>query len=86
MPQPKSRLKRPKHRMPTDVRKALVAEGLLDRYRAGPDYQRNDYIGWTHIFLAGAVRNETRTKRLNQMLQEPAAGDRYTKIAFKSKP
>ena len=82
MPQTKSRLKRPKHRMPADVRKALVAAGLLDRYGARPDYQRNDYIGW----IIRAVRDETRAERLNQMLQELKAGDRYMKMVFKAKP
>ena len=80
--QAKSRLKCQRHHVPTNVRKALVVARFLDRYRARPDYQRNDYIGW----IIRAVRDETRAERLNQMLQELKAGDRYMKMVFNAKP
>ena len=43
---PTSRLKRPRHPMPDDVRDALSERGLRDAYDARPPYQRNDYLGW----------------------------------------
>ena len=49
------------------------------RRTAGPPYQRNDYIGW----IAGAKREETRRKRLSQMLDELRGGDRYMKMAYR---
>ena len=52
--------------MPDDVRDALAARALRASYDARPWYQRNDYLIW----IAGAKREETRQKRLNQMLEE----------------
>ena len=54
--------RRPRHEMPDFVRDALAEHGLEEAYRSRPPYQRNDYIGW----IAGAKREETRQKRLNQ--------------------
>ncbi len=48
-------------------------------YDARPPYQRNDYIGW----IERAKRPETRTKRIDQMLAELAAGDVYMKMAWR---
>jgi uncharacterized protein YdeI (YjbR/CyaY-like superfamily) len=70
------RSKRPRHPMPPFVRQALLREGLMDAYRARPPYQRNDYVGW----IARAKREETRQRRLAQMLEELRAGDRYMKM------
>jgi uncharacterized protein YdeI (YjbR/CyaY-like superfamily) len=58
------------------VRAALTRRGLLAAYRARPPYQRNDYLGW----ITRAKRPETRARRLAQMLDELAAGDRYMKM------
>jgi uncharacterized protein YdeI (YjbR/CyaY-like superfamily) len=66
-------LKRPLHPMPDDVATALAARGLLSAYQARPAYQQNDYIGW----ISRAKRPETRTKRLQQMLDELARGGVY---------
>lgn len=65
--------------MPDFVRTALEAEALQDRYDQRPWYQRNDYLGW----IARAKREETRQKRLNQMLAELRAGDTYMKMAWR---
>ena len=65
--------------MPDFVRRALAEHGLEEAYRARPPYQRNDYIGW----IAGAKREETREKRLAQMLDELRSGDRYMKMAYR---
>ncbi len=64
------RLKRPRHPMPDDVRRALEERGLMTAYASRPAYQQSDYLGW----IARAKRPETRTRRLQQMLDELAAG------------
>lgn len=82
MPEPSTnRLTRPIHPMPDDVRRALVEHGVVAAYEARPAYQRNDYIGW----ITRAKRPETRAKRLTQMLEELAAGDRYMKMAHRGR-
>ncbi len=75
----KSRLKRPRYPMPDFVRAALLAAGLMEAYRERPPYQQNDYIGW----ITRARREETRQRRLEQMLAELQAGDRYMKMAYR---
>ena len=73
-----SRLKRARNAMPRFVREALVERNLMDAYRARPAYQQNDYIGW----ILRAKRDETRERRLAQMLDELQRGDRYMKMAY----
>lgn len=68
-----SKLARDKHPMPAYVRRALVERGLMDAYKARPAYQQNDYIGW----IERAKHDETKQKRLMQMLDELAAGGVY---------
>jgi uncharacterized protein YdeI (YjbR/CyaY-like superfamily) len=68
-----SRLQREIQPMPDDVREALLQRGLTAEYDARPAYQRNDYLMW----LAGAKREATRRKRLDQMLDELARGGVY---------
>ena len=79
MRQPRSRLTRAKHPMPNFVRCALEERRLTDAYRARPAYQQNDYIGW----ITRAKKEETRQRRLAQMLDELWKGDRYMKMAYK---
>ena len=79
--QPSSRLKRPRYPMPGYVREALLERDLMDEYRLRPPYQQNDYIGW----IIRAKRAETRERRLGQMLDELAAGDRYMKMSYRAK-
>jgi hypothetical protein len=71
-------LKRPLHPMPLDVERALADLGLTDTYRARPAYQRNDYIGW----IERAKREETRAKRLDQMLEELEGGTLYMNMRW----
>lgn len=71
--------RRPRHEMPDFVRDALEEHGLEEAYRSRPPYQRNDYLIW----IDGAKREETRQKRLNQMLEELRDGDRYMKMAYR---
>ncbi len=65
--------------MPDDVRLELERRGLRDAYDARPAYQRNDYLGW----IARAKRDATRTKRLEQMLDELARGGVYMNMPHK---
>ena len=46
---------------------------------AGPNYQRNDSLGW----IARAKRDDTKEKRLNQMLDELERGDVYMNMAWR---
>jgi uncharacterized protein YdeI (YjbR/CyaY-like superfamily) len=75
------RLTRPLHPMPESVRNELLRRGLLEAYRARPPYQQNDYIGW----INRAKRDETRQKRLAQMLDELAGGDRYMNMPYRAR-
>lgn len=65
--------------MPEFVHRALEDRDLLGAYEARPWYQRNDYLGW----ITRAKREETVKRRLNQMLDELEAGDRYMKMTYK---
>jgi hypothetical protein len=63
--------------MPGDVWQALATRGLIEAYRARPEYQQNDYIGW----ITRGSRPETRGKRLAQMLDELECGGVYMNMA-----
>jgi uncharacterized protein YdeI (YjbR/CyaY-like superfamily) len=65
--------------MPGFVRAALEEENLLEAYRARPPYQQNDYLGW----INQAKREETKMKRLNQMLDELKHGNIYMKMEYR---
>jgi uncharacterized protein YdeI (YjbR/CyaY-like superfamily) len=71
-------LRRPLQPMPDFVREALLARGLMPSYEARPAYQRNDYLGW----INSAKRVATQLKRMEQMLDELAAGDRYMNMVW----
>ena len=73
------RLKRPRYKMPQFVRAALLESGLMDAYHDRPPYQQNDYIGW----ISRAKREETKHRRLTQMLSELAGGDSYMNMAYR---
>ena len=75
------RLKRPLQPMPEFVQRALLEHGLMDAYRSRPPYQQNDYLGW----INQAKREETKQKRLNQMLEELVMGDLYMNMAYRAK-
>ncbi len=72
-------MKRPANPMPDFVRTALEAHGLRGRYDRRPWYQRNDYLGW----IEGAKREDTRLRRLQQMLEELRAGDVYMEMRWR---
>jgi uncharacterized protein YdeI (YjbR/CyaY-like superfamily) len=65
--------------MPDYIGQALVERGLVEAYRERPPYQQNDYLGW----IDRAKREETRMRRLEQMLDELDAGDVYMKMEWR---
>ena len=71
--------RRPRHPMPAFVREALIESDLMELYSERPPYQQNDYVGW----IAGAKREETKHKRLAQMLEELRQGDVYMKMEYR---
>ena len=76
-------LTRTRHKMPYYVRNALTERKLMDAYHERPDYQQNDYIGW----ITRAIRDETKEKRLMQMLDELEGGNLYMNMEWtKSHP
>jgi uncharacterized protein YdeI (YjbR/CyaY-like superfamily) len=74
-------LKRTREAMPSAVRSALKSKRLLKAYRARPAYQRNDYLGW----IKSAKREDTKKKRLDQMLRELAGGTKYMNMPYRQK-
>lgn len=79
-PGPAPATPRPKAAMPPFVKRALEERRLTDAYRARPPYQRNDYLEW----ITEAKREDTRLKRLEQMLDELDRGDVYMKMPWKA--
>ena len=73
-----SKLKRPRYPMPDFVRQALDESGLMEAYQQRPAYQQNDYVGW----INRAKRQETKEKRLRQMLEELEMGGVYMKMKY----
>jgi uncharacterized protein YdeI (YjbR/CyaY-like superfamily) len=74
-------LKRDLNPMPDFVRDALNERGLMGAYEARPAYQRNDYLFW----INSPKREETRHKRLTQMLDELKRGDVYMRMAWRAR-
>ena len=71
-----STLKRKIHAMPGYIKQALEDAGCMKDYRGRPAYQQNDYIGW----INQAKKEETKMKRLKQMLDELRTGGVYMKM------
>lgn len=74
-------MKRPRYPMPAHIKKALTDAKLMDAYNERPPYQRNDYIGW----ITRAVREETRQKRIQQMMKELRGGTHYMNMKWRPK-
>jgi uncharacterized protein YdhG (YjbR/CyaY superfamily) len=74
-------VKRERYAMPDFMAAALDKTDLWESYRARPPYQQNDYIGW----ITRGRQEETRQKRLVQMLEELQAGDAYMGMAYNAK-
>ncbi len=62
--------------MPRFVKEALEKNGLTEVYKNRPAYQQNDYIGW----INRAKLQDTKEKRLRQMLDELETGGVYMKM------
>jgi hypothetical protein len=65
--------------MPGFIRAGLIRRGLMGAYRERPAYQRNDYLGW----ITRAKREETKVKRLDQMLDELEDGHVYMGMKYR---
>lgn len=65
--------------MPAFVTEALEGRGLLNAYFERPPYQQNDYLGW----ISGAKREETRHRRLSQVLDELEQGGIYMRMKWR---
>ncbi len=61
------------------VRAALETHELRAGFDQRPWYRRNDYLGW----ICAAKREATKSKRLNQMLEQLRAGNVYMKVAWR---
>ena len=72
------KLTREVHPLPNDIQQLLEVNSLEKEYQKRPAYQKNDYIRW----ITQAKREETRQKRINQMLDELTSGDRYMKMNY----
>jgi uncharacterized protein YdeI (YjbR/CyaY-like superfamily) len=72
-------LTRTRHKMPDYIRDALTDGNLMDAYHERPNYQQNDYIGW----IIRAKREETKQKRLKQMLEELEGGKLYMNMKWR---
>lgn len=64
--------------MPAFIRSALTNHSLLEAYKERPAYQQNDYIAW----ITRAKREETKEKRLTQMIEELQKGNRYMNMKW----
>ena len=64
--------------MPAYVREALNTRGLMAAYRPRPAYQKNDYLAW----IKRGKLEQTREKRLGQMLAELRSGRKYMNMAW----
>jgi uncharacterized protein YdeI (YjbR/CyaY-like superfamily) len=53
----------------------------MDAFEERAPHQHDDYLGW----IARAKRSATREKRLAQMLDELAGGDRYMNMPCNAK-
>lgn len=74
-------VQRERYAMPDFIAVALEQGNLWKDYRARPPYQQNDYIGW----VTRGKREETRQRRLAQMLEELQAGNAYMGMAYNAK-
>ena len=74
-----SKLKRPIYEMPENVRRRLEENDLMEVFKNRPPYQQNDYIWW----ITTAKKQETKEKRLSQMIGELKRGDLYMNMKYK---
>ena len=66
--------------LPDDIEMVLRTHHVFDEYKKRPAYQQNDYISW----IKRAKREETREKRVTQMVEELKLGGVYMKMEHKA--
>ncbi len=71
---------RERYPMPEAIAARLASRGLWAAYEERPPYQRNDYLGW----IRRATREETREKRVAQMLAELEGGELYMNMSWRT--
>jgi len=69
-------MNRERYTMPDYIKIALDENCVMKEYSERPPYQQNDYIGW----IERAKREETKQKRLKQMIDELKSGGIYMKM------
>jgi len=74
-----SRTRRPHYAMPGFVRAALTKKPPHGEVPRAPALPAQRYLWW----ITSAKREETKQKRLDQMLAELAAGDAYMKMPYR---
>lgn len=74
-----SKIERPHHPMPANLRKTLVSNRLMSKYKMRPPYQQNDYTGWVKRTKLPA----TKKKRLDPMIAELKKGNVYMNMKWK---
>ena len=67
--------------MPDFIREALIQNDVMQLYNDRPPYQKNDYLGW----ITRAKKDETKQKRLIQMIEELKAGNLYMNMPYRQK-
>lgn len=79
--EPATRVMRLDEPVPAHIQQLLTAKQLTAVFEARPKYQRNDYLRW----IRQAKREETREKRLQQMIAELTVGNLYMKMEWHTK-
>jgi len=67
--------------MPMDLKNLLIRENLWSAFEQRPFYQRNDYTHW----ITSAKREETKNKRMTQMLEELRDGHLYMNMEYNTR-
>jgi len=75
-----SKLTREIQSLPAYIEKELRDNDLFNDYTQRPPYQQNDYISW----IERAKREDTKHKRLAQMIEELKMGGVYMKMEHKA--
>lgn len=71
--------RRAEQEMPPDIERILEDRGVMPDYQARPYYQRNDYLAW----IKRAKLEETRQRRIGQMIAELEVGGLYMRMVHK---
>ena len=75
-----SKIKRKKELMPAFVKNGLIRSNTMELYKMRPSYQQNDYLSW----IKRAKQEETKQRRLEQMIVELKEGNVYMNMKWTS--